>query len=141
MATLTNTKIKDTYDGLLKTTDNDVIGASEKVITDGLGNASVLSIGTGSASFSSDIEVNGLTIGKGNGSITQNTAIGVQALDNATGIGNTAVGYASLLDNTTGVSNTALGVNSLRYNTTGFQNTALGVSSLHSNTQVKITRQ
>ena len=58
MATLTNTKIKDTYDGLLKTTDNDVIGASEKVITDGLGNASVLSIGTGSASFSGDVDVN-----------------------------------------------------------------------------------
>jgi len=197
MATLTNTKIKDTYDGLLKTADNDVIGASEKNITDGLGNATVLSIGTDSASFSDnvsitgsltasntvtagtvsvgdaivhtgdtdtkieflsnqikttlggtleisstiagtifykDIEVNGLTIGKGNGSITQNTAIGVQALDNATGIGNTAVGYASLLDNTTGVSNTALGVNSLRYNTTGFQNTALGYFSLHSNT-------
>ena len=133
MATLTNTKIKDTYDGLLKTADNDVIGASEKNITDGLGNATVLSIGTGSASFSSDIEVNGLTIGKGNGSITQNTAIGVQALDNATGIGNTAVGYASLLDNTTGVQNTAVGLSSLRYNTTGNYNVAIGSLSLDAN--------
>jgi hypothetical protein len=57
MATLTNTKIKDTYPALLKASDNGVIGASEKVITDGLGNASVLSIGTGSASFSGDVDV------------------------------------------------------------------------------------
>ena len=40
MASLTGTKIKDTYDGLLKTTDNGVLGASEKLITDGLGNSS-----------------------------------------------------------------------------------------------------
>lgn len=59
MATLTNTKIKDTYDGLLKTADNDVIGASEKNITDGLGNATVLSIGTASASFSNSVSITG----------------------------------------------------------------------------------
>ena len=59
MATLTNTKIKDTYDGLLKTTDNDVIGITEKVITDGLGNASILSIGTQSASFSNNVVITG----------------------------------------------------------------------------------
>ena len=125
MATLTNTKIKDTYDGLLKTTDNDVIGASEKVITDGLGNASVLSIGTASASFSSDIEVNGLTIGKGSGDVTQNTAVGFSAVG-GTGIGNTGVGYASLLANTTGAGNSALGLNSLRYNTSGAWGSAVG---------------
>jgi hypothetical protein len=134
MATLTNTKIKDTYDGLLKTTDNDVIGASEKNITDGLGNASVLSIGTASASFSSDIEVNTLTIGKGANDVSTNTALGYQTLENATGAGNTAVGYASLLDDTTGVNNTAVGSNSLRYNTTGGNNTAIGIHSLAENT-------
>jgi hypothetical protein len=46
MASLTGTKIKDTYDGLLKTTDNGVLGASEKLITDGLGNSSGLYLGT-----------------------------------------------------------------------------------------------
>jgi hypothetical protein len=46
MATLTNTKIKDTYDGLLKTTDNQAIDASGvTLIEDGLGNASALSVG------------------------------------------------------------------------------------------------
>lgn len=46
MATLTNTKIKDTYDGLLKTTDNEALDASGvTLIEDGLGNASALSVG------------------------------------------------------------------------------------------------
>lgn len=133
MATLTNTKIKDTYDGLLKTADNDIVGASEKNITDGLGNATVLSIGTASASFSSDVEVNGLTIGKGANDVSTNTALGFQTLDNATGGGNTAVGYAALLDDTTGVQNTALGVSALRYNTTGSYNVAIGSLSLDDN--------
>lgn len=133
MATLTNTKIKDTYDGLLKTADNDVVGASEKNITDGLGNATVLSIGTASASFSSDVEVNGLTIGKGAGDVTQNTAVGFSAVG-GTGIGNTGVGYASLLANTTGTGNSALGINSLRYNTSGAWGVAVGYQALFNNT-------
>jgi uncharacterized protein YaiE (UPF0345 family) len=46
MATLTNTKIKDTYDGLLKTTDNEALDVSGvTLIEDGLGNASAISIG------------------------------------------------------------------------------------------------
>jgi hypothetical protein len=46
MATLTNTKIKDTYVGLLKTTDNQAIDAAGvTLIEDGLGNASALSVG------------------------------------------------------------------------------------------------
>jgi len=97
MATLTNTKIKDTYDGLLKTTDNDVIGASEKVITDGLGNASVLSIGTGSASFSGDVDVNSNSLqltGDTNPTIlvtdtTNSVSVGLRALDASTKIDST----------------------------------------------------
>ena len=132
MATLTNTKIKDTYDGLLKTTDNDVIGASEKNITDGLGNASVLSIGTASASFSSDIEVNGLTIGLGSGSIVTNTALGLDALfSNTSGSGNVSVGQGSMRSNTSGLGNVAVGKDSLRLNTTGVNNTALGYYALY----------
>ena len=135
MATLTNTKIKDTYDGLLKTTDNDVIGASEKVITDGLGNASVLSIGTGSASFSTDIEVNTLTIGLGSGSIATNTALGSDALlSNTSGSGNVSVGQGSMRSNTTGLGNVAVGKDSLRNNTAGYYNIAVGYESLLTNT-------
>lgn len=47
MATLTNTRIKNTYDGLLKTTDNDALGGTYKLITDGLGNSSNIYLGTG----------------------------------------------------------------------------------------------
>lgn len=46
MATLTSTKIKNTYDALLKATDNDAIGSSAKQITDGLGNGTPLYIST-----------------------------------------------------------------------------------------------
>jgi len=46
MATLTNTKIKDTYVGLLKTTDNQAIDAAGvTLVEDGAGNASALSVG------------------------------------------------------------------------------------------------
>jgi hypothetical protein len=47
MASLTNTKIKDTYPGLLKTTDNAALGGTYKLITDGLGNSSGVYLGTG----------------------------------------------------------------------------------------------
>lgn len=46
MATLTSTKIKNTYDALLKASDNDSIGSSAKQITDGLGNGTPLYIST-----------------------------------------------------------------------------------------------
>ena len=42
MATLTSTKIKNTYDALLKSIDNDAIGTTAKQITDGLGNITPL---------------------------------------------------------------------------------------------------
>ena len=47
MASLTDKRIKNTYDGLLKTTDNDPLGGSYKLITDGLGNSSNVYLGTG----------------------------------------------------------------------------------------------
>ena len=46
MATLTGQTISSTYDGLLKTTDNDVLDANGKVITDGLGNSSGVTLDT-----------------------------------------------------------------------------------------------
>jgi trimeric autotransporter adhesin len=48
-----------TYDGLLKTTDNESIGATEKVVTDGLGNNSALKVGTASASVQGGFQVTG----------------------------------------------------------------------------------
>ena len=46
MATLTGQTISSTYDGLLKTTDNDVLNSDGKEITDGLGNGSGVSLDT-----------------------------------------------------------------------------------------------
>lgn len=46
MATLTNTKIKDTYQSLLKTTNNTPVSATNQYLTDGFGNATPLSVGT-----------------------------------------------------------------------------------------------
>jgi hypothetical protein len=44
--TLTGTTIQDTYDGLIKVTDNGPLSATAKLLTDGLGNDSALSLST-----------------------------------------------------------------------------------------------
>ncbi len=82
-----------------------------------------------------DININGITVGKGGWDIVSNTAIGNWALfTNTTGNYNTANGYRSLYSNTTGDYNAANGYETLRYNTTGSNNTANGYNSLYSNT-------
>ena len=82
-----------------------------------------------------DLTVNGITLGKGAGNISSNTASGYQALySNTTGAGNNASGYNALRANTSGYQNTASGYNALRTNTTGNQNTANGFQTLYANT-------
>jgi hypothetical protein len=97
-----------------------------------------------------DASISGLTVGKGNGSLNQNTvvgsglgsttgnancAFGVASLrDNTTGNGGCSFGYASLVQNTTGISNSAYGYSSLFGNTTGGSNSAFGYQSLVNNT-------
>jgi hypothetical protein len=84
----------------------------------------------GTARVSGDAVINGLTVGKGTGSLTLNTALGFQALNaNTTGNNNTAIGYAALQKNTTGGGNTAIGVGSSLNITTGGSNTSVGVNS------------
>ena len=52
MATLTGNQIKNSYDGLIKTTDNAALPVNGKaVITDGVGNPSVLELGQQEASI------------------------------------------------------------------------------------------
>jgi uncharacterized protein (TIGR02145 family) len=125
-------------------------------LTDGVGVTGVLPVaygGTGSSTknfvdlttdqtiaggktFSSDLTVNGLTVGKGAGGIATNTAIGVRALEiNTTGLENTAVGLSTLQSNTEGNYNTAIGKSALSLNNIGFFNTAIGRSALSSNTR------
>ena len=81
-----------------------------------------------------DLTVNELTVGKGSGNFSSNTAIGVQALDsNNTGSNNTASGYYTLVSNIDGIGNTASGSQALAANTTGSYNTASGSQALYSN--------
>jgi hypothetical protein len=104
-----------------------------------------------------DAVVNGLTVGKGGGAVSTNTAVGASALGggsqsggtnaafgnnvlaaNTSGGSNTAMGYYTLASNTTGGYNVAIGGNSsnpaLYSNTTGSYNTALGSAALQANT-------
>jgi hypothetical protein len=59
MASLTGTKIKNTYDSLLKTTDNEPLDGTLRTITDGLGNNSTLSLSTSAASVGGTLSVSG----------------------------------------------------------------------------------
>ena len=81
-------------------------------------------------------KINGITVGKGGGSVNTNTALGVEALNvnSSSGIFNTAVGYNALKTNTVGLVNTATGTNALRLNTIGSYNTATGFQGLTQNT-------
>jgi len=82
-----------------------------------------------------DADISGLTIGKGGGNISDNTAIGRAALrNNTSGNSSTAIGYEALNYNTTGSDNVANGYRSLYSNTTGSDNVANGVLALRSNT-------
>ena len=89
----------------------------------------------GTKTFSSDVVVNGITVGKGAGAIQSNTAVGVTALySNTTGVNNTANGYQALYDNTTGDYNTANGYAALLFNIGGNGNSANGYNALYANT-------
>ena len=77
------------------------------------------------------VSVNGITAGRGAGSISTNTAFGASALAaNTTGASNVAVGYQALDANTTGRRNVAVGQDALGACTTGQENTALGFGAL-----------
>jgi hypothetical protein len=63
MATLFNTKIKDTYQSLLKLEDNTILTTTTKNVTDGLGNASPLymsttriGVGTNAPAYALDVQ-------------------------------------------------------------------------------------
>jgi len=99
-----------------------------------------LGIGTSSPSkklevANSDALIYGLTVGRGAGAVSTNTAVGASVLSvNTSGSQNTAIGVTALLSNTTGSYNTASGYEALNANTTGERNTANGRTALSSNT-------
>ena len=106
---------------------------------------------TGNLAISGSATVQGLTVGKGGGNVSQNTAFGINAIGSSnTGNYNTAVGYQAGYSNTTGAQNTfigrlagysntadfgtAVGSLAMQSNTSGASNTAVGFVSLNNNT-------
>jgi len=77
---------------------------------------------------SKDISVNSLTVGKGSGNVSTNSAFGVDALysNTTTGTNNVAFGYRALYSNTTGDYNTAVGYLAGDSNISGSYNTLIG---------------
>ena len=96
----------------------------------------ISTIGSNSLNQTSDLTINGVTVGKGGGAVSTNTAVGVSALavNQAGGTNNTAIGNSALDSNTTGDANTAVGDNALQANTTASNNTAVGYQALYSGT-------
>jgi hypothetical protein len=97
-----------------------------------------------------DLTVYGITVGRGAGASTTNTAVGANALAGTTNFYNVAVGsgagqgtgafynmvavgYQAANANTTGGNTVAIGSSALLTNTTGAQNVAVGTNSLRSN--------
>jgi hypothetical protein len=78
--TLTGTTPQDTYDSLIKVTDNGPLSGSLKTLTDGLGNDSALALSTGAASVTGTLAVSG------NATFDTNTLF-VDAANNRVGIG------------------------------------------------------
>ena len=86
-------------------------------------------------SHNSDIYVNTVRVGTGNGNNGSNTVVGNNALSaNTSGYQNTAVGQNTLAANISGIANTAIGGNALGVNTGGL-NTALGYGALSAVTE------
>jgi len=122
-----------------------------KVLTSG----SALTFDGTNLTATNGASIQGLTVGRGAGAVSTNTAVGSSALagngtgsnnvgvgyntyasqsTSATGSENTAVGNSSLQNNSSGNYNAAFGRVALVSNTTGSSNTALGHSALYSNT-------
>jgi hypothetical protein len=84
--TLTGTTPQDTYDSLIKVTDNGPLSGSLKTLTDGLGNDSALALSTGAASITGTLAVTG------NATFDTNTLF-VDAASNEVGIGTVSPSY------------------------------------------------
>ena len=78
--TLTGTTPQDTYDSLIKVTDNGPISGTLKALSDGLGNDSTLSLSTTAASIAGTLAVSG------NATFDTNTLF-VDAANNRVGVG------------------------------------------------------
>lgn len=93
------------------------------IVLDG---TSGITTNSGTVVSTTDATLNGLTVGKGGGSVSTNTAVGASALNsNTTGAYLTCVGYQAGYSNTTNSEGTYVGYQA-GYNTTGGSNTFVG---------------
>jgi hypothetical protein len=98
------------------------------------GTLAINTIATGTE-FYQDAVINGLTLGKGHGSLSTNVAVGVNARDSVTsGVDNTAIGHSTMQNITQGIDNAAFGTGAMVSTTTGNNNTSIGSASLPVNT-------
>jgi len=112
-------------------TDGKLVQNSVVTIADTTGNMT----GVGTLTTSGDATIQGLTVGRGGGAVSGNTAVGLTALAGVnTGGSNVAVGDRALQSNTSGGDNTALGTLALSGNLIGAGNVAVGRSALQANT-------
>ena len=90
---------------------------------------------TGAKAFSADLNVYGITVGRGNSGVSYNTVVGLAALNsNTTGNYNNAFGSQALAANLDGYFNSAFGQTALFKNTSGYDNSAYGFNALNGNT-------
>lgn len=78
---LTGSTVASTYDALLKVTDNGPLGATAKVITDGMGNDSALKLGTAGAEITGPLTLSGASAGQIVFPASQNASAGANTLD------------------------------------------------------------
>ena len=108
MASLTGQTVSSTYDGLLKTDDNDILGAAPKEITDGLGNGSGMTLTTtGDVGIAGDLSLDGALLDSSgdvgtNGQVLSSTVTGTNWIDVSGGVDSVNAGTGISVDVTTG---------------------------------------
>jgi hypothetical protein len=116
--TLTGTTPQDTYDSLIKVTDNGPISGTLKALSDGLGNDSTLSLSTTAASIAGTLAVTGAAtiastlavtnaVTAGNNTNVQATSTNTRLLVTAVGVANTILGFNNSGSTQNGVVNNA----------------------------------
>ena len=119
----------NTTGGTLGTTQGLTVGPNTALGTLALGSNTIASANT-AVGYQA---LGSMTTGDSGTNLGLSTAVGFQALANATGASNSAFGYHALFHNTTGFSNVAIGVQAPE-NNIGSANTAVGTAALLENT-------
>jgi hypothetical protein len=104
--TLTGTTPQDTYDSLIKVTDNGPLSGTLKALSDGLGNDSALALSTGAASITGTLAVSG-AVTTGTNTNVQATSTNTRLLVTAAGVANTILGFNNSGSTQNGVVNNA----------------------------------